>query len=104
MKIIAFKRAGANQSHLHPEFIVEYIDADLLASKEGYETMVEEHFQLELAKNDERHKSHLNHIADQAKKAEAAAQAAALALTVEEKQDMREYNRFKAWQRHQGKK
>lgn len=102
MKIIAFKRS--NNPHLHPQFITEYIDAALLPSTEGYETMIEEHFQLELAKNEERHEAHLKHLKEQDVLAQKAQESADLAKIVQEKEDEREYKRFKAWQRHQGKK
>lgn len=101
MKIIAFKRS--NNPSLHPLFITEYIDASLLESKEGYETMLEEHFLLELAKNEERHQSHLKHLRDQELLALQAMQQAEITRMTEDKELEREYNRFKAWQRHQGK-
>lgn len=103
MKIIAFKRSQNNPS-LHPEFITEYIDADLLESTEGYETMIEEHFNLELAKNAERHQNHQKHLQDQEVRAHQAKLDSQIVEQKEMKELEREFNRFKAWQRHQGKK
>lgn len=102
MKIIAFKRA--NVPHLHPMFITEYIDADLLKSTEGYETLLEEHFLLELAKNEERHQAHLKHLKEIDEHKIKADEAVAQAQLLEDRELEKEYNRFKAWQRHQGKK
>ena len=101
MKIIAFKRS-TNPS-LHPEFITEFVDASLIDSTENYETMIEEHFNLEYAKNEERHQSHLKHLREQELKAIQARQDVALHEEKEIKEIEREFNRFKAWQRHQGK-
>lgn len=103
MKIIAFKRAGQNTA-LHPEFITEWVDASLIANTEGYETMIEEHFELELSKNEERHKQHLQYLKEQ-ELARLQAERDKLSVQMaEEKELEREFNRFKAWQRHQGKK
>lgn len=102
MKIIAFKRA--NSSSLHPLFITEYIDAALLDSTEGYETMIEEHFLLELAKNEERHQAHLQHLREQEVASHRAQEQAELAQLQMDRELEREFNRFKAWRRHQGKK
>lgn len=104
MKIIAFKRAGNSHSSLHPQYITEWIDSSLLKSTEGYETMIEEHFELELAKNDERHKQHLDQLKELELARLKAEQDAQTVENAQEKEDLREYNRFKAWQRHQGKK
>lgn len=102
MKIIAFKRAGKNPS-LHPEFITEFIDSAYLESTEGYETMIQEHFDLEFAKNNERHEAHLKHLRDEELKSIKAQEQAQLIEIAQEKEDEREYKRFKAWQRHSGK-
>lgn len=102
MKIIAFKRS--NNPSLHPEFITEYIEASLLPSLDGYETMIEEHFLLELAKNPERHESHLKYLAEQHRLAGIADKDAELAQLVADKELEREFNRFKAWKKSQGKK
>lgn len=103
MKIIAFKRAK-NIPSLHPEFITEHIDADLLESTEGYETMIEEHFLLELAKNEDRHAQHTSFLKDEQAKARAAREAAMQVELKEAKEIEREFERFKAWKRHNGKK
>ena len=103
MKIIAFKRACGNTS-LHPEFITEYVDAALLPSTEGYETMLEEHFELELAKNPERHAQHLAHLKEQEQKSFQALEQAALAKRVEERELEREFETFKRWKLNKGKK
>lgn len=103
MKIIAFKRAG-NHPSLHPLFITEYVDASLIPSTEGYETMLEDHFQLELAKNEERHQSRLKELKELEEATQKAQQAAELIEQKEQKEAEREFNRFKAWLRHQGKK
>lgn len=102
MKIIAFKRAKSHSS-LHSEFITEYIDADLLPSLDGYETMIEEHFQLELAKNPERHEQHLKYLAEQAMLAQKADEDVKIVEKLKDKELEREFARFKAWQRHSGK-
>lgn len=97
MKIIAFKRAGKDFPALHPEFITEYVDAALIPSTEGYETMVEEHFNLELAKNADRHEAHLKHLKS-LEEAERQAQSASEVLqAAEEKQLNREFEQFKRW-------
>ena len=101
MKIIAFKRS--NNSHLHPEFITEWVDAASLPSTEGYETMVEDHFNLELAKNEERHAQHLKYLKEQEVLAQKASQDAGIAVQAQEREDDREYKRFRAWQRNKGK-
>lgn len=103
MKIIAFKRSQNNPA-LHPEFITEYIDASLLKSTEGYETMIEEHFLLELAKNPERHESQLKAI-DELEKAKIAAESSAtLYKEAEERELNREFELFKRWRQTQKKK
>lgn len=104
MKIIAFKRAGQAFGSLHPEFITEYVDASLLPSTEGYETMIEEHFNLEFAKNEERHAKHLAYLKEQEQlkvKAEADAIQAEL---VKERELTREFEQFKRWKLSKEKK
>lgn len=104
MKIIAFKRAKDHAS-LHSEFITEYVDASLLESTEGYETMIEEHFLLELAKNEERHKIHQDNLREEELKAQAAFQAAAFAEQKQDKEANREFEAFKRWKlNNKGKK
>lgn len=103
MKIIAFKRAK-NVPSLHPEFITEFIDADLLESTEGYETMIQEHFDLEYAKNPERHETHTKHMKEEFQKKQSAQQAVDIQELKEIKEMEREFERFKAWKRHNGKK
>ena len=102
MKIIAFKRAG-NHPSLHSEYIVEYVDASLIPSTEGYETMVEEHFLLELAKNPQRHEEHLRYIREQEQAARNAEQSVEIKQTKEDKEMQREFAKFKAWQKSQQK-
>lgn len=102
MKIIAFKRA--NIPSLHPQFITEWIDASLLDSTEGYETMIEEHFELELAKNAERHEEHQKYLRDQELKAIEAEKAAQVVEIAKEKELNREFEIFKRWQLNKGKK
>lgn len=103
MRIIAFKRAKDTPS-LHPEFITEFIDASLLESLDGYETMLEEHFNLELAKNAERHESHMKFLKEQHDLRIAAQQAVEIQELKETKEIEREFEAFKAWKRHNGKK
>jgi len=103
MKIIAFKRAGPN-SPLHPEFITEFIDASLLASTEGYETMLEEHFELELAKNDSRHEAHLKHLKEQELAQVQAEKDAVMGSELEEKELKRDFEQFKRWKQNGKKK
>ncbi len=102
MKIIAFKRA--NHPSLHPEFITEYIDAELLKSTDGYETMVEEHFQLELSKNSERHEAHQEQLKQQAQMAKEAERDAEIIEQKIQKEIEREFKHFQAWRKHSGKK
>lgn len=102
MKIIAFKRS--NHPSLHQEFITEYIEASLLHSTEGYETMIEEHFLLELAKNPERQESHLKFLREQEQLAMKAKQDSEVAELKLEKEMDREFARFKAYQNSKGKK
>lgn len=103
MKIIAFKRAGDKTPSLHPLFITEWIDASLLESTVGYETMVQEHFELELAKNPERHESHGKYLKELEKAKIAAQQAEANKASAEEKQLQREFEIFKRWKQNQKK-
>lgn len=103
MLIIAFKRAGKSNGALHPEFITEWINAAFLPSLEGYESMLQEHFDLEFAKNDERHAAHLQHLKEQEELAHKAAAHAELADTVKEKELTREFEIYKRWKRNKGK-
>lgn len=103
MLIIAFKRAGKSNPSLHPEFITEWIDASLVPSLEGYESMLQEHFDLELAKNSERHQSHLQYLREQELLAHKAAAHAELAEAVKEKELIREFEIYKRWKRNKGK-
>ena len=96
MKIIAFKRAK-DHPFLHPEFITEYVDASLIESTEGYETMIEEHFELELAKNSERHEAHLKHLRETELAAEKVNQSSELVAKAQEKELEREFEQFKRW-------
>lgn len=57
MKVIAFKRS--NNPENHPLFITEFREISLVRNPDSYETMTEEHFLLELAKNDERREKYL---------------------------------------------
>jgi hypothetical protein len=103
MKIIAFKRA--DNPSFHPLYISEYIDASLLDQPvNNYETMIEEHFVLELAKNDQRQVEHEKYLKDQEVKVLAAQEAVRVVEKKQLKEAEREFNRFKAWQRNQGKK
>lgn len=102
MKIIAFKRAK-NHPHLHPEFIVEFIDASLLESLEGYETMIEEHFQLEFQKNQERHEAHLAHLKEQEQARIQSEKNDQLMEEVEQRELNREFELFKRWRQNKQK-
>ena len=102
MKIIAFKRAS--NSALHSQLITEWGDASLLPSTDGYETMIEEHFQLELAKNPQRQAEHDKYLKEQSDLAKQAEKQSRSVRTKIDKELEREYQRFKAWQRHSGNK
>lgn len=103
MKIIYFKRAGTNQKTLHPLFITEYTAAEHLndAQKAERESLIEEHFLLELAKNDDRHKQHLDELKKQEESALKAEQDAQVIKNAEEKQLLREFEQFKRWKQNQ---
>lgn len=103
MKTIAFKRAGKHP-HLHPEFVTEWIDTVFLTSLEGYESLNEVDFQVELAKNEQRQKEFEAYLKKEAEMNDKALVDASLATKLKAKNEEREYERFKAWQRHQGKK
>jgi actin-related protein len=102
MKIIAFKRAKDHPS-LHPDFIVEYIDADLLPSLDGYESMTEDNFSQELAQNDSRMAQKLADIEKQRKTDEQMKIDEKSAEIVQERENEREFEEFKRWKKR-GKK
>lgn len=99
MKIIAFKRAGVDHGSLHPQYITEYVDASLLPSTEGYETMIEEHFELELAKNEERHEAHLKYLKEQEDLRIKAQDDAILGSQAQARELEREFEQFKRWKK-----
>lgn len=103
MKLIAFKRAGTSFPSLHPESIVEYIDTQFLTSTEGYETLLEEDFKVELAKNEERLASHLKKLEEEAKATLLAQEQAEIARKAEEKELEREFEIFKRWKQNKKK-
>lgn len=107
MRIIYFKRAGNENNHLHPEFIVEYISSEFLTKEqmdewEG-ESMIEEHFQLELAKNEDRHQSRLKELEEISKQQAKVMEAEALQQKQQERQLNREFEEFKRWKLNKNK-
>ena len=104
MKIIYFKRAGKDNKHLHPEFITEYVEGIYLTDeqKKGYESMIEEHFELELAKNEERRASHSKYLKDQEELEMKAIEDAIIGNKVQAKELEREFELFKRWKRNKG--
>lgn len=101
MKIIAFKRS--NIPSLHKDFITEWIDASLLPSLDGYESLVESEFLKELEKNPSRHLEHqenLMKLDDQKAELQKMIQAE---KTKEQRELEREFNQFRAWKKN-GKK
>lgn len=105
MKIIYFKRAG-NNGVLHPLFITEHVDGSLLseAQKEGMESMLEEHFLLELAKNDERQKAHVKYLKEQEDLEQKAKEDAIIGDTLKRKELEREFELFKRWKLNNNRK
>lgn len=86
---------------LHADYIVEYVDASLIPSTEGYETTTDDLFAKDLAKNPARHEEHLRWVKEQEASANAARDAAALHQKKQDKEFEREFARFKAWQKSQ---
>lgn len=103
MNNIAFKRAKDHLS-LHPDFITEWIDTVYLNSTEGYEVLTEAEFQIELSKNEEKQAAFELHLKEEERNARQAELDAQQADFIKKKEEEREYNKFKAWQRHNGKK
>lgn len=101
VRIIAFKRAGTNFPYLHREFITEYVEASLIPSTEGYETLPEEFFLKELAKNEKRHEEHLKYL-ELLEKSKIQAEKDAETITEEKERALkREFEQFKRWKANQ---
>lgn len=111
MKRFAFKRAKSShmsKDSLHPEFIVEFADISLFPegfhkAEDGYEFLDEDDFNLEYAKNQDRHDEFL------AKKKEEEAlkikekEALEIQRLAKEKQEQRELEQFRKWKLNKGK-
>lgn len=106
MKIIYFKRAGKDVKYLHPEFITEHVDGIYLTEdqKLNYESMIEEHFELELAKNDERREAHSKYLKEQEVLEDKAKEDARLGTVAQQKELEREFEIFKRWKRNNANK
>ena len=103
MRLIAFKRAGPDKS-LHKDFITEYVDSSLIPSTEGYETLPEDLFKVELEKNPELHKAYLKEQEELNKAKMANEEAIKQAKEQEERQMKREFEQFWAWKQSKSKK
>lgn len=112
MKNIAFKRAKHSpqtKDSLHPEFITEFADTTLFPegfhkAEDGYEILSEDAFQKELAKNSGLHQQFLVKKRQLELSRQAALNAEAKKLAVEDKKMDREYEEFKRWKATKNKK
>lgn len=102
MKTIAFKRS--NHPFLHPDLIVEYCEAQQLDTLDGYETLLEDRFVVELANGLKKQEEFIKKLADEEKFILKAKQDARTIELQKKKEEERDYNRFKIWLKHQGKR
>lgn len=102
MKTIAFKRSS--NPLLHKEFIVEYVDASSLTSLDGYETMLENKFKVEMERVYKLQEEHMKKLSIEEKRIQRAQEDAKAAEYLKKKEEEKEYKRFQAWLKHQGNK
>lgn len=100
MLTIAFKRA--KHPFLHPDFIVEYIEAGKLDSLEGWETLLEDRFNEALKQGYIKQEEFVKKLKKDEEMIEKAKKDASLGEILKQKGEEREYNKFKAWQKHNG--
>jgi hypothetical protein len=102
MTTIAFKRA--THPFVHPDFIVEYIKASELESLDGWETLMEDRFKQALELGHKKQQELVERLIKDEEKIKKARKDASLGEILKLKNEEREYNRFKAWQKHNGAK
>lgn len=98
MKTIAFKRA--KHPFIHPEYIVEYIDATLLDTLDGWETLLEDKFAIALKNGQKKQEDMVKQLLKEEELIKRAQRDAETAKILKKKEEERDYNRFKAWLKH----